>query len=467
MKAIKYVVAGALLFGWSATATAQDYKSDLNVVTKAIQAKSADMKEQVKNYSKNYKKNGPALAGLARAFYEAKDTANAKKWAEEAISRDKSCGDGYILLGDLEVLKDDGGAAASWYQNAITMDPKNPKGYIKYASIYRGRSPEEAVKKLEALRQIMPDYPVDAEAAHFFYGARKYDKALEYYGKVNMDVLEDNQLREYALAGYFSGNNDKSLEVSTFGNKKFPRDAVLNRMTFYNSLAKKDYPTAITFADKLINASDSAKLIARDYTNYGHAYMGDKQYDNAVSMFRKSMEMEEDHELHKLISDAYSEKGDIDNALEAYNTYVSKKANPTSGDYMSLAAIYTNAAEKVGDVSTKEKYLKKADDVYAQLIQKNPDYEAYGTYMRATINGQMDPDFSKGLSKPYWEKLINIVNGHATKGSNDTGYLKAAYYNLGAIAYTAGNKDTGDGYMRQLLEVDPDNETAKSMLGIQ
>jgi len=470
MKAMKYLLAGAFLIGMSAQALAQDIKSQIDAITKVIVANKANPKaveDQVKDFCKEYKKNPEALAGLGRAYLDIKDTVNATKYAEQAIKYGKNNAAGYILLGDIEVAKNDGGAAASWYKQATVLDPKNPQGYIKYANIYRVSSPATATEMLEKLRVIMPDYPVDAEAAHFFYGARKYDKAVEYYDKVtDRSKLDRDQLREYALAGYFSGNNDKSIEVSSYGNKLYPRDAVLNRMTFYNSLAKKDYANAVKFADALFTASDSAKIISRDYTMCGHALMGLKAYDKAIDMFKKSLAAEESSEVHKFLSDAYSEVGDIQNAVAEYNSYVSQKENPTASDYMALATIYTTAASKATDEAAKAEAFKKADEVYAQVIAKFPDYKAYGTYMRANINGSLDPDFTKGLSEPYYKELVEIVNSHATKGSNDNGYLKAAYYNLGAISYTRGDKESGDNYMRKLLEVDPDNATAKQMLGL-
>ena len=470
MKAIKYLAIAGLMIGFSTGAVAQeDVKTQIANITKVIKDSKGNaeaVKEPVKAFYKLNKKSAQALTGLGRAFLDVNDTANAKKYADEALKRDNHYGDAYILQGDIEAVKDDGGQAAMWYQNAKTMDPKNPRGYIKYASVYRGRSPEEAFKSLEELRAIMPDYPVDAEGAHFFYGARKYDQAVTLFGRVPMNKLNKEQLHEYALAAYFDGNNDKSLEVAKAGNAQYPRDAVFNRLTFYNSLAKKDYPTAVQFAKALFTASDSAKLIARDYMMAGHAYMGDKNYTEAVNMFKQSLSMEDNNDVRKLISDAYSEAGDVDNALAAYNAYISKKSDATANDYMSLAEIYTNAADKATDAQ-KVGYFKQADKVYGDIATKFPDYEAYATYMRANVNANIDPELKQGLAKPYYEKLISIVNGHSTAGSNDKAYLKQAYYYMGVYYYVNGNKEEGDVYWKKLLEIDPDNANAKSALGIK
>ena len=156
----------------SAPVMAQNTDQQVANITKVIMDNKSNLEaveDQVKDFVKENKKNPLALAGLGRAFFDAKDTTSAKKYAEMAIDRGKNEAEGYILLGDIEAMKNDGGAAATWYQQATIMDPQEPQGYIKYASVYRKRSPELSVQMLEKLRTVDPSYPVDAEAGHFFY----------------------------------------------------------------------------------------------------------------------------------------------------------------------------------------------------------------------------------------------------------------------------------------------------------
>ena len=151
MKTIKCLLIGVLATAMSTPSMAQDNKTTIDAISKVIKANPEAAKDQVKDVYKKNKKNAEVLVGIGRAYFEAKDTANAKIYANYAIKANKNYGAGYILLGDIEVVKDDGGAAAGWYQQAIYFDPKNPDGYLKYANIYRGRSPEEAVSKLNDL----------------------------------------------------------------------------------------------------------------------------------------------------------------------------------------------------------------------------------------------------------------------------------------------------------------------------
>ena len=130
MKAIKYLLMGVMIVGFSAPVIAQDNKATIEAVTKVIKNKIGNVDDQVKSVYKDNKKNAEVLVGIGRAYLDVKDTTKAKNYADLAIKADKKYAPGYILHGDIEVIKDDGGAAAGWYQQAIYFDPKNPDGYF-------------------------------------------------------------------------------------------------------------------------------------------------------------------------------------------------------------------------------------------------------------------------------------------------------------------------------------------------
>ena len=85
MKAIKYFFAGALMLGISAQVMAQDIKSKIESISKIIVSNNGvgpAVKDAVKLYVKENKKDAVALAGLGRAYLDIKDQANALKYAD-------------------------------------------------------------------------------------------------------------------------------------------------------------------------------------------------------------------------------------------------------------------------------------------------------------------------------------------------------------------------------------------------
>lgn len=470
MKAIKYLLAGVLMLGFSSSAMAQDdHKAVIDQVTKIIKEKAPNADDQVKQIFKQNKKFADVLVGIGRAYLDVKDTANASKYVQLAIQRDKKYGPAYILAGDIEVIKDNGGAASSWYENATYFDPKNPEGYRKYAQINSKTSPSSAVAKLEELRRQRPDYPVDIISAQIYDRAGNLDKALEFYEKVDKNKMEADQLVNFALDYFLKGEFEKSLAVSLFGNQKFPRNPALNRITFFDYTNLKKYPEALQYADRLFNQSDTTKITASDYLYYGYAYSGNKEYDKAIEMFNQSLANNENNEADRIdalknIAQAYQEKGDFANAISTYDKYLKSLKQITAIDYNTLAGMYMTQAEKLTGAEQIAAY-QKADGVYAEMVDKFPSAADFATYQRAHIGYNLDPETKTGAAKPHYEKLIEIIKGHATKGDRDDDRLVEAYRYLGYYYLLKNDKATANGYWNKVLEIDPNNETAKQALG--
>ena len=472
MKTIKCLLIGVLATAMSTPSMAQDNKTTIDAIAKVIKADPEAAKEQVKDVYKKNKKNAEVLAGIGRAYFDAKDTANAKIYANYAIKANKNYGAGYILLGDIEVVKDDGGAAAGWYQQAIYFDPKNPDGYFKYANIYHGRSPEEAVSKLNELRAQRPDIAVDALAARILYSSNRLEQSLDYYDKVtDKSKLEDVDITNYATEAWMLQKRDKSLEMARYGLTRNARKAAWNRLIFYNLTDMGQTEEALKYADALFNASDSAKISGFDYTYYGTALKNAKQYDKAIEMFKKALEENKDNadllnSNRKSLSDAYLAVEDFNNAMLYYEEYLKNTSKTTASDMAGLATIYMKMATTLTGDQQKEA-LKKADTVYAQLGEKFPENIDFANFMRARVNSNLDPETKDGLAKPFYEAIVNSLADKSDRDRADNARLSEAYRYLGYYYLLKDDKATADGYWNKVLEIDPNNATAKQALGIQ
>ena len=472
MKTVKCLLIGVLATAMSTPSMAQDNKTTIDAIAKVIKADPEAAKDQVKDVYKKNKKNAEVLVGIGRAYFEAKDTANAKTYANYAIKANKNYGAGYILLGDIEVVKDDGGAAAGWYQQAIYFDPKNPDGYFKYANIYRGRSPEEAVSKLNELRAQRPDIAVDALAARILYSSNRLEQSLDYYDKVtDKSKLEDVDITNYATEAWMLQKREKSLEMARYGLSRNAHKAAWNRLVFYNLTDMGQTEEALKYADALFNASDSAKISGFDYTYYGTALKNAKQYDKAIEMLKKALAENKDNadllnSNRKSLSDAYLAVEDFNNAMLYYEEYLKNTSKTTASDMAGLATIYMKMATTLTGDQQKEA-LKKADTVYAQLGEKFPENIDFANFMRARVNSNLDPETKEGLAKPFYEAIVNSLAGKSDRDRADNARLSEAYRYLGYYYLVKDDKATADGYWNKVLEIDPNNATAKQALGIQ
>lgn len=472
MKAIKYLLTATLLTGFGTVAQAQDgSKADVDAVKKIISSKPADLDKQMKPFYKANKKNAENLVAFGREFMAAKDTANAKTYANYALQASKNkCAPAFILLGDIEAIGDNGGQAAAQYEQAIYVDPKNPDAYYKYANVYRKISPSGAVAKLNELREQRPDVAVDALTGRIYYMSNEFDKALAAYDKADKSQMEERDLSDYAMAAFFKAQNQKSLDIAKFGLAKKPRHAAFNRLAFFNSTELKKYDDALMYADRLFNQSDSAKFSYYDYTYYGNALSGANQPDKAIEMYKKALQQEDmDNKAKragviKQLSDAYKSKEDYPNAIKHYMEYLDNMEKSTANDLAALAGLHMQHGNVLNGAD-KEEAFKKADKIYAELAEKFDGALEYANFMRARVNGQMDPDQSKGLAKPYYEKLVELLGSKTNLDATEKARLKESYHYL--ISYyfiQKEDKATAKEYAAKMLVIDPENQIAKQVM---
>ena len=470
MKQMKYFLMGALLMGFGTAATAQDgTKADVDAVKALIKSKPADLAKQMKAYYGKNKKNVDNLVAFGRAFYEAEDTANARAYAKYALAaaKNKSAA-AYVLLGDVEAMGDDGGAAAQNYEQAIYVDPKDPTPYRKYASVYRKIDPAGAVQKLEDLRAQRPDYPVDALIGHINYISLRYSKANEAFDKVPTADLSRMDFIEYAMSNYHGRQYDKALTIVKNGLQKNALNPTMTRIAMMCSNELGKFDEAIGYADQLFNKcdKDSVTISEMDYQNYGKALAGNQQFEQAIEQFRQAMKVAEDRsldaDLYKAISDAYKGMKDFPNAIDSYKQFLGANNDASATDYAGLALLLNSYARTL-DGDAKADALRQADQAYADLIVKFPDAEEYALWQRGRLNASIDTELT-GLAKPHFDRLIELVTARADQDETDKKRLWDAYSYL--MRYSVKNKDNAAALQSalKLQEIDPADADIKNIV---
>ena len=461
------------MLSFSAPTMAQDVKSQVDAITKVIVDAKGDAnatKAQVKEFTKVNKKNADALAGLGRAFLSAKNYDEAKVYADMALKANKNSAAGYLLQGDIAAAQDDGGGAASWYEQATYYDKQNPLGYIKYARVYQKVDPDGAVAMLEKLRQVMPDYPVDAAAGYMYSNNSKLKTALQYYDKVSdVTKMEDYILYDYASTAYVLEQYDKAIKLASEGIQKYPKYASFNRVGMYSSDKLKDYASAVSYGEKLFNTTDTVKYTANDYSYYADALANIGRYDDAVAAYKHLPEVDsENKEANKLIAGVYTKAKKYSDAVAAYNTYLSEIGDAaTYKDYDAIADIYIDESADAANESAKVEALKNADKMYEQIATKFDYAATYAVWKRALLNHQINPDVKAGRALPFYEKYISLIADKADKTASENNKLATAYQYL-AVHYIQNDKvGEAKSYAAKLLEIRPEDETAKQIMNIK
>jgi hypothetical protein len=468
MKAIKYLVMAALMLGFSATASAQE--AELNAALEGIKSKAPNVAELAKTAYKKNKKDAAALIKIGRAFYEQKDTANAAlfaNYANEAGKPKNAYAPAFMLLGDIEsAYGTDGGKAAGYYNQAIHFDPTNPEGYKKWAMVYRKISPTQAAAKLQDMKKNCPNEDVDAITAHIYMLAGDERQAYENYAKANINKLDKSGLNEFVRASYFTGHFEDALRAAEAGLKIEPRNAVFNRLAMFSNYELKNYEAAKSYINKYFNETDSAKFSEYDHFYTALIYQALEDNTNAYLQFGKALQLVNDssmikrHAILKTVSDSYLKEKNFENAIDYYNQYIESKPDLTFDDEEGLATIYTKYADDVLNNDKKTEFIKKADNIYGNLISKYPVQEVYATYMRAGLNNKIDENMKNSLAKPYYEKVASLLSAKADRSKGENLMLKTAYHYMMFNSYI--NKKVADAkdYADKILVIDPEYKPA-------
>ena len=457
---------GVLAIGFSASVMAQDgSKADVNAVKKIISSKPADLDKQMKPFYKANKKNAENLVAFGRAFFEARDTTNAKAYANYALQATKNkCAPAYILLGDIEALYDNGGAAAAQYEQAIYADPKLVEAYYKYALVYRKIDPRGATAKLDELKQNRPDVSIEALKGHIFMLAGDRKSAYNEFKKVPVGQIDKSYLNEFARASYFGGHFEDALSACEEGLKHNPNNPTFTRLAMFSNYEMKNYDAAKGYMHKYFHEIDSVKFSEYDhfYAALIHDALNDKE--NAKQAYHKALELVSDSsmikrwDILKTLSESHQKDNDFDNALNYYQQYLACKPELKVDDYEALAGIYSKFAEN--DDARKAEFIGKAADVYGDIANKYPVQKAYATYKRAELKNKLDNDMKNRLAKADYQQVVDLLMDKADRSKSENTMLKYSLHYLMFSSYLDKNIPGAKNFAEKILTVDPEYKPA-------
>lgn len=453
------------MMGLSAPVMAQEisYQDKLKPIENVLKTNAGDakaLKDLTKDYEKVFKKNPKALVALGELFAMNKKFTEAEAAANMAIAKDKSCGAAYILLGDIKAMQDSGGDAAMWYSQAMTMDPKNPDGYMRYANVYRKVDPDESAKALQKLKQIRPDFPVDAETGNSFYIGQNYEKAYEFFSKADKNQMSEYYLGNYDITDYYLHKYDEALELAKFGKNKFPKNTLFNRVAMWSAVDTQKFTEALGYAESVVN-NDTLKKSARDYLYYGQALKGNGQFDKAIEQYQKAFAIDNtDFKPYQYIAEAYQAAGQEDKALEWSQKYMDNNQNATPSDFAKLANIYVAKAEKA--TTDKLTIMQKAFAIYDNMASKWPSISGWAFHQAGISATQVE---LHDQAAEYYKKAIDALKN--TTDESEKATLISCLQNIGY--YYAGIKndlESAKPYYEMLIKLDPNDANAKAALGL-
>lgn len=397
-------------------------------------------------------------AGEAYTQFKAKDLLSAQTLLETAIKIDPKNPDIYNALGDVYSELNNGTEAAKNYNKALDLEKNYTKALLHKGQLYKRSTNYEgaAVEFQNALAIDQNFAPAYRELGEVYYLQRKLEKAKENYKKYLELSKNNNSARlRYASFLFQSKNCPEGLAEL----KMVPYDSTslsIVRLTAYLNSDCGDSIVAYNAISKVfeITETDTAKRINRDFEYYGKILFKNGNDSLAGVYMWKSYYLDPTKiEMLDEMAKMFSKNKKHSEAAKVYEEKL-KTGKGTTTDYFNLGKAYYYSNDSIN-----------ADSAFAKVVEMQPAYP-YGYFWRGRTNLRMDPNATKGLANPYFEKFIELTANDTTAMTKvRKNELVEAYGNIALSYYNQKSYEKASEYCKKLLEIDPENQNAKKILG--
>jgi len=317
-----------------------------------------------------------------------------------------------LRLAEAQMAADNFAAAAEAYSMLLKLRPDLTQFRERLAQAFlRADQKDKAIDALKAILKREPlRYDVHNAIADICQELNKdADAALHLQQSLDINPNQFDVCVRLALVRLHQKRYADALQALASSKKKFPARFEVSYLTGLVFSDQKDYPKAVAAfaeAEQLIQGSDKDKPTTAFYYMYGAACERAGQFDKAVTLFRKSLELDpKNHNAANYLGYMWAEKNqNLTEALDLINKAVA--AQPENPAYLdSLGWVYfqlgrTDDALKQlrrsVELSAKEPDATVFDHLAEALYKSGQRAEAV-TFLRKAV--QLDPQNKKLAEK--------------------------------------------------------------------
>ncbi|MGZ3754267.1 MAG: tetratricopeptide repeat protein [Mucilaginibacter sp.] len=393
-----------------------------------------------------------------------------------------------VVQGNANRALKNASAAYSNYGDALSLDPKNVNAFVSQGVlISNAQNFEDAEKEYQKAIAIDPNFgPAYREWAETdLYWAQttksvavaKVNEAVEHYKKfLSLTDNSTESLLRYADFLYNAGDFKTLQEVAATLSKSANSNARVYRYIGYAAYENKDYPAGLSAMNSWFSKAEPSRILGADYLYLGRLQIASgKDTLAGIGNLKKAADMDtlKLEEIYAQIAAIYRAKKDYGNAAKTYEEIIDKvhgKALLQEHFYLGFNDYYAFRAQarafKANPSSPKpdSALLTKADSALSYVQKKATTQLIYYPQYRALIADEKDGDYShlQGLSKPYYEQIIQILSAKNPLPDADKSLLASAYAYLGNY-YEYHDKDDAKALenFTKARDINPNNGYAK------
>lgn len=387
---------------------------------------------------------------------------------DNAIERDATVPEVYLIKGDIYLVYNDGSNAIVAYNKANDLDPKSCKAMVKIGQLWvRGKAYTDALTYYKDAIAIDSSFaPAYRERAELWGLAQQWDNGIKDYKKF-IELSGNNFYAKVRYAAFlYMAKKYEECVTAIEELKTLDKDALnktynyLNRLEAFSYFNLANYQSALEAIKTFFQYTIPEKVMYDDYNYYGDINSKLGNHEDAVEKYLKATEIDTTNfDILSKIAKEYNMLKKFDDAATVYERKI-KFNKATTQDYYELAKVYMNLKKWV-----------EADTTFGMVLNIKPDFYNAIRY-RAQVNTQIDTTGEKGLAKKWYDKLIPLALKDSVKLIKDLVESYTYMRNYYLKQYLLDKKCDDDVrntllYCEKLLAIDPkdkDSEEFKTSL---
>ncbi|MEJ7737550.1 MAG: tetratricopeptide repeat protein [Chitinophagaceae bacterium] len=371
----------------------------------------------------------------------------------------------YLLIGDAHRKLIDGGGAVTAYQKALSMDPKMAAAKHRIGRVYLTQNnPEYFLPAFQEAVQLDPNYAPGIYELYYYWFERDINKAKEYFDKY-LSVADAKPSNEYDRTSIIYASRDfqgavtaANAKITELGEKADPR---YYKLVAYSYDELKDSVNAKTFLDQYFAKQKKEGFIPKDYVfraNLLSKFPGNEA--EALQSYQTAVEMDTAKEGKlKLMGEAAAFANKSGNRVEEANWL--GKVFEMKGEAATNRDLYD-----WGFANYQAANYATADSIFCNMYTTKYPNELYGYLWCARAKAAQDTTQELGIAVEPYKKLIAFADTAQDKEKIKGTLVSAHGYLASYYANVAKNKDSAIASLQSILDIDPENASAKQYIEV-
>jgi len=320
-----------------------------------------------------------------------------------------------IVKGDAFLIKNDGGPAATAYEQSILIN-KTAKAYVRLGVVYlRGKNYQETINYYDKAKETDSTFaPYYKRLGEYYIIFGKYKPAARLF-RTYVDRAEATPtvLLSTAKLLFLAKDYEGSMEFTKRAEAGGARDNDVFRMTGYSAVELGNPQLGLESLQQMVKSG--VKPYYLDNVYFGRAYQALKQDSVAIGYYEQAAPLDTLNNHFATIYSIYNGQKKYAQAVQYAEKSMAWKTNKkqplTSTDWYNagVAQYYVTAYTPREDTLGRFNKGMKADSMLAKSIAINDKFAPFYLY-RARVNNYVDFNGTKWLSAPHYEKFLAIVD---------------------------------------------------------